>query len=210
MTEAEHWLTFRWIKWSCSSFWGTRGPSTGPNWVRFGMRLLENTPPRKRSMYRTRGRLARALDITGRLGMGCRAPCFRHTEGLELLHSSHPEKQKKVKSMRQKHQIVSLVYMSNRDSWQIRPPLLQPSRTLLTETVRVEWLRRTRLPVIHLWVFLLIFVRVICGVCGPEGTGGGVSDISHGGEWIGHWQLLLCVFGHCTDLIVIQLFCNIK
>lgn len=62
------------------------------------MRLLAKTPPRKRSTKRTCGRLARALDTTGRLGMGCRGPCFKHTEGLALLHSSHPETHRKDKS----------------------------------------------------------------------------------------------------------------
>lgn len=64
--------------------------------------------------------------------------------------------------------------------------------TSLTEAVRVECLRLTRLPVIHLRVFFLIFIRVVCGVGGPEGTGGRVSDVRHGGERIGHRQLLLC------------------
>ncbi len=75
---------------SCSSLCRTSGPSIGPNCVRLGIRLLVKTPPRKRSIYRTRGRLARALDITGRLRMGCRGPCFIHAPGLALLQSSHP------------------------------------------------------------------------------------------------------------------------
>ncbi len=64
----------------------------------------------------------------------------------------------------------------------------------LTEAVRVERLRLTRLPVIHLGVFLLIFVRIVRGVRGPEGTGRGVRHVSHGWERIGHRQLLLCVW----------------
>ncbi|TNN66634.1 hypothetical protein EYF80_023168 [Liparis tanakae] len=40
-------------------------------------------------------------------------------------------------------------------------------------------------------VFILIFIRIIRGVCGPEGTEGVVRNVRHGGERIGHRQLLL-------------------
>lgn len=76
---------------------------------------------------------------------------------------------------------------------------------LLTEAVRVEWLMLTRFPVVHIRVFILILVRIVRWVCGPKGTGGGVRHVSHGGEWIGSRQLLLCVYDNFTKFILTKL-----
>lgn len=83
-------------------------------------------------------------------------------------------------------------------------------RLSLTEALRIERLTRlARSPVIHLRVLILIvFLRIICSVCGSKRTGGRVFHIGHGGKGIRQRFLRT---SHFTNLILKQLdlcFCK--